>query len=80
MNQSRGHAAYGEVTTSVNDCWAESPLASVTCTLNVAVPAAVGVPLIVPLAAPKVSPDGRAPETMDHAQGEVAFVTCKVWL
>ena len=39
---------------------------SVTCTVKLNVPAALGVPEIVPLELPSVSPVGSEPDTMLH--------------
>jgi hypothetical protein len=41
--------------------------ASLTCNVNTNVPVAVGVPEIVPLAAPRLRPAGRDPATTLHA-------------
>jgi hypothetical protein len=41
--------------------------ASVTFTVNVLVPVAVGVPEIRPVDEPRVRPAGRLPDVMDHA-------------
>lgn len=50
-------------------------LESVTCTVNDAAPACVGVPLIWPVLAPRLRPVGRAPEVMDQWYGPVPPVT-----
>jgi hypothetical protein len=49
--------------------------ASATVAVRLAVPAAVGVPEIIPLDAARVSPAGRLPET-DHVYGEAPPVAC----
>jgi hypothetical protein len=49
----------------LNGLVAVVPELSFTCAVNVAVPAVVGVPVILPLAA-KVSPAGSAPNVNDH--------------
>jgi hypothetical protein len=41
-----------------------------TCTVNVLVPAAVGVPEITPVLAFKDSPAGNVPVLSDHVYGE----------
>ena len=45
---------------------AASPLVSVTLTVNVEVPATLGLPRIAPVAVFKVSPEGRDPEFSDQ--------------
>ena len=45
---------------------AVSELASVTCTVKLAVPVAVGVPEIVPVLGARVSPAGKLPEMIDQ--------------
>jgi hypothetical protein len=52
-------------------------LASVTRTVNEEVPAAVGVPEIVPAIASRVRPAGRAPEAMVNKKGFFPPVTTK---
>ena len=42
-------------------CWAEGPVISVTNTKKGYVPATVGVPEIVPVAGPQISPGGKEP-------------------
>ena len=46
-------------------------MASVTCTVKLAVPVAVGVPEMVPVVDASVSPAGKLPERIDHAYGVV---------
>ena len=41
-------------------------LESETCTVKVAVPAVVGVPVTWPVLAPRLRPTGRAPEEIDQ--------------
>ena len=55
------------------------PNVSLAITVNVYVPAAVGVPLITPLAAVKLSPPGRLP-AMLRVSAPVPPVTVAVWL
>ena len=52
--------------------------ASVTCTVNEAVPAAVGVPLICPVELLSVSPAGREPALIDQLYGVVPPLACNV--
>jgi hypothetical protein len=55
------------------------PALSFTCTVKVAVPATVGVPLIVP-PADKLSPLGNDPVATDHEYPPVPPVAASVWL
>src|ERR1700733_3180190 len=50
---------------------------STTCTLNVTVPAAVGMPLITPVL-DSDSPAGNGPELTDHANGALPATACRV--
>ena len=43
-------------------------------------PAAVGVPEIVPVEVLKIRPDGSAPETIDHVYGTAPFEALSVAL
>src|SRR3954452_15374430 len=52
---------------------------SLTCTVKFAVPAAVGVPLMVPFAASD-SPAGSEPSVVDHAYPPVPPLAESVWL
>ena len=64
------------VTVIVSDCVAEAPVESVTLTVNVEVPAAVGIPATVTelvVLDPSDSPAGSVPELIDHVKGEVPF-------
>src|SRR3954467_79258 len=45
------------------------PLLSLTCAMKLLVPELLGVPEIVPVEAPRVSPAGRVPETTDQLYG-----------
>ena len=45
---------------------AVSELASVTCTVKLAVPVAVGVPEMVPVLDARVNPAGKLPERIDQ--------------
>ena len=56
---------------------AAAPTVSVTFTVNMAVPAAVGAPLMTP-AALKFSPAGSAPAPIDQANGPVPPETANV--
>ena len=51
---------------------------SVTLTVKPKVPAAVGVPLMVPLDGSRVRPGGSAPEAIDHVYGAVPPEACSV--
>ena len=53
---------------------------SVACTVNEDVPAAVGVPLIMPVPAPSVRPAGSVPELTAHVTAPVAPLAVRVWL
>ena len=46
-----------------------APLASVTCTVKLLVPAVVGVPLISPVDALRPNPAGNVPVDIDHVTG-----------
>ena len=64
------------VTVIDNDCVAAVPVASVTFTVNVEVPALVGVPEIVTelvVLEPNDNPAGSVPEEIDQVKGEVPF-------
>ena len=63
----------------LNDFVEDKLLAPVTCAVKLAVVAAVGVPLIMPVLF-KLNPDGRLPEYRDHEYGAVPPVAAKVWL
>src|ERR1700679_2083205 len=52
-------------TSSVRASPAVAPVESMTCTLNVVLPAVVGAPLMPPVVL-RESPAGRLPEVMDH--------------
>jgi hypothetical protein len=47
-------------------------LPSVSRTVKLAMPFAEGVPLIIPVEAPRVRPAGRVPAEIDHVTGEAA--------
>jgi hypothetical protein len=57
-------------------------LASVTCTVKLALTIVVGVPEIVPVPLSKVNPAGKLPDVMLHVKGAVPVprVTCTVAL
>ena len=52
--------------------------ASVTCTVNDAVAAVVGVPEITPVDATRLNPAGNEPELIDQVYGVVPPLACKV--
>jgi hypothetical protein len=60
-----------EFTEMLRTCDAESKRASVTRTVKVLVPTAVGVPEIFPVSPEMVSPEGIVPELTDHLYGGV---------
>jgi hypothetical protein len=53
---------------------------SVTRTVKLDVPEAVGVPLMTPVDEPKLNPAGRLPETTDQLYGVLPPVAASVWL
>lgn len=55
------------------------PVTSVAVTVNVLVPAADGVPWMVPVTLPSARPTGNAPARTDHAYGALPPITAKVW-
>jgi hypothetical protein len=59
---------------------AVAALASVTCTVKLLVPVAVGVPEITPVPDARVSPAGKAPEMIDQLYGGVPLVAASVAL
>ncbi|HWF39021.1 MAG TPA: hypothetical protein VG322_10910 [Candidatus Acidoferrales bacterium] len=64
------------VTVIDSDCVAAEPVESVTFTVNVEVPALVGVPEMVTelvVLEPKDSPAGSVPAEMDQVKGELPF-------
>jgi hypothetical protein len=62
----------------MDNCFVSLPAALVTFTVKVDVPAAVGVPAIVPVSA-RVKPAGNVPLSMLHVMG-VPPVAVSVWL
>jgi len=58
----------------------EIMFASVTCTVKLESPVAVGVPDISPVGPSRTRPSGRAPETTDHAYGVLPPVAANDWL
>jgi hypothetical protein len=68
-----GVPAVAEPTTTVKPRLAVCGVAveSFTCTVKDELPVAVGAPEIFPLAAPKLSPAGKAPELIDQVYGAV---------
>ena len=53
---------------------------SLTCTVKIVVPACVGVPLIWPVDAVRLSPAGNDPELIDHEYGAVPPVAVRIAL
>jgi hypothetical protein len=69
----------GGATVMLSDCVAVAFELSFTCTVKFAVPAVVGVPLIVPLAASD-RPAGSEPRVVDHVYPPVPPLAESVWL
>ena len=67
----------GELTARLTARFVEKLLASVTCTVKLAVPAAVGVPLRTPPLL-KLNPAGKLPDASDQLYGVVPPVAAKV--
>src|SRR3990172_9620916 len=59
---------------------AVAPLSSVALTVKFEVPAAVGVPLISPVALLRLSPAGSAPTVTAHVTGDLPPLLASVWL
>ena len=59
---------------------AVAALLSVTRTVNVELPVAVGVPLMRPEVPVRLSPEGNRPVVMDHVYGPVPPAAARVWL
>ena len=51
---------------------------SLTVTLTVKLPLAVGVPETTPVVAPRLSPAGRLPPVIDQVNGAVPPLMCRV--
>ncbi len=68
------------LTTRVKACSANAPLASVTRTVKLELPATVGVPLSTPVGPSNEIPAGRVPRETDQESGTVPPVTAKVSL
>jgi len=51
---------------------------SLTVTLTVKLPLAVGVPETTPVVAPRLSPAGRLPPVIDQVKGAVPPLMCRV--
>ena len=67
-------------TASVNALVPDAPFMSTACTVNVKLPAAVGVPLRDPLEGSNEMPPGKAPVVTDHLYGGLppeAAKTCE---
>jgi hypothetical protein len=65
-------------TTILNACVSLTPFASVTCTVKLNVPVAVGLPEITPVPLFKLNPAGKLPENRLHVSGAVPPVAAKV--
>src|SRR3972149_4405203 len=59
---------------------AVAPLSSVALTVKFEVPAAVGVPLISPVALLRLSAAGSAPTVTAHVMGDLPPLLARVWL
>src|SRR5579864_6600678 len=66
--------------TRLRACVAATELASVTRTVKLLVPVAVGVPEITPVPAASDNPAGKVPEAMDQLYGVVPLVAVSVVL
>jgi len=55
-----------------------TPVASETWRVKVNVPVSMGVPEMTPVTLDKVSPEGKAPETIDHTYGGAPWVAMGV--
>jgi hypothetical protein len=73
-----GGGAAAKVIVETADFVCTGALLSVTVTVKVDIPLAVGVPEIVPVADPSVSPAGRLPEVMDQVYGWVPPLAVRV--
>lgn len=69
----------GQTMVSEYDLLAVQPALSVTRTLKLAVPAAVGVPEITP-PAERVNPAGNVPSDSDQVYGDMPPLAVSVWL
>ena len=63
---------------SANDCEVLAEALSVTCTVKLEVPTAVGVPVIAPAPELNAKPAGRAPPVIDQLYGVVPPVAASV--
>lgn len=72
--------AGGPAMVTVKGCCAATPLLSVAFTVKVKLPAADGVPEIVPVVAPSERPAGNVPAETDHVIGFVPPEDWTVWL
>jgi hypothetical protein len=61
----------GNATVMLRDLVLVVEFESVTCTVKLLAPAAVGTPEIAPVAAVSVNPTGRVPDAMAHVYGGV---------
>jgi hypothetical protein len=52
--------------------------ASVTCAVKLLTPGCVGVPVIAPVLASRVSPAGKLPLATDHVKGAIPFCSVSV--
>ena len=64
---------------AIDSSFVSLPALFSTLTVKLAVPAAVGVPLILPVVSSSVRPSGRAPPIMFHVMGVVPSAV-RVWL
>ena len=77
---SRGPPIVGAAATVTDSDWvATAPAPSVTWSVKVDVPAAVGVPVISPVEGSTARPAGRVPPVTDHVGLPVPPVTVGVW-
>jgi hypothetical protein len=68
----------GAVTVRLSDFEAVKEFASVTCTVKLLVPVAVGVPEITPVVGVSANPAGNVPERMDQVYGVVPPLAARV--
>ena len=61
-----------------NPACGETPIVSVTVTKKVYVAAVVGVPEMLPVAASRLRPGGRAPLVITQVQGQISGAATKV--
>ena len=73
------YSAAGALVIGIDSSFVPLPALLAALTVKLAVPAAVGVPLILPVFSSNVRPSGRAPPIMFHVMGVVP-VAVRVWL